>query len=104
MVRAWRAAFGSDPTTEREAIDLALREAPLREAIEAAARDRSGQLDALSLGKWLQRHADRIAERMEFKRAGECKGSATWKICEGGEEFSGSVSKPHARNAKEQDG
>jgi len=80
MLRAWHAAFGANPATGREAIDHALRVPEMREAMEPVARDRSGQLDPLRLGRWLHKAAGRIAAGYEFERAGERQGSALWQV------------------------
>jgi len=82
LLRAWHAAFGEAPTTLREAIDLALRSEShgLRDALEAIARDRSGQVDPLRAGKWLRHVAGRICGGLLFVRVGERNGSARW-VC-----------------------
>jgi putative DNA primase/helicase len=81
LLQAWRTAFGDERRTVREAIDLALRSGEqLNVALEGVCRDRSGQLDALRLGKFLQRVAGRIVGGMEFRREGESRGSACWRV------------------------
>lgn len=82
LLRAWHAAFGEAPKTLREAIDLALcgESHGLREALEAIARDRSGQVDPLRLGKWMRHVAGRICAGLQVDRAGERNGSARW-VC-----------------------
>jgi len=80
MLRAWREAFDTQPATVREMVDFAVNNPNIREAVDAVARDRSGQLDALRLGRWLQRSAGRIVEAMEFRRDGGRQGVARWSI------------------------
>jgi hypothetical protein len=84
VLRAWREAFKGDAVTVRNAIDLALRGGPIgfRDAIEQVARDRSGQLDALRFGRWLQKVAGRIVDGMEFRRHGERSGVAVWCVAQ----------------------
>lgn len=80
MLRAWLAIFGRTPTTVREAIDRALRELPLREAMELVCRDSSGQLDALRAGKWLRHVEGRIVGGAEFRHSGTRQGVALWIV------------------------
>jgi len=78
MLRAWHSAFSKTPTTVREAIDRALHEQGLREAMELVCRDRSGQLDPLRAGKWLRAVEGRIVNGAEFRRAGMKQGTVLW--------------------------
>lgn len=81
LMLAWQAAFKSDSKLIREAIDLAIHsDVVLREGIEQVARDRSGQLDAMRLGKFMQRHAGRIVRGIEIERGDVVCGSATWRV------------------------
>lgn len=80
MLIAWREAFGRHPATVRDAIDRAMTDPKLREPIENVARDRSGQLDALRLGRWLQRSSGRIVSGLEFERSGMRQGTAIWSV------------------------
>lgn len=80
MLLAWREAFGKVAATARDFVTQAIGNTVLREAVEPVARDRSGQIDALRLGRWLQTRAGRIVAGMEFERAGERQGVALWQV------------------------
>lgn len=78
LFAAWRAAFGSSPTTVQEAIGKARESYPrfdggsesvdgdLRDAIQSAAGDK---LDSRRLGGWLRRHKDRVIDGMRLQQA-----------------------------------
>ena len=80
LLRAWLDKFDGHAISVRDAIDAAMNDQGLREAMELVCRDRSGQLDAARLGKWLRRMMGRIADGAEFVRAGERQGSALWSV------------------------
>ena len=80
MLATWRQVFDDRSATVRELIDIAVRNDNVRETVEAVARDRSGQLDALRLGRWLQRVAGRIVGGLEFRRDGTRQGIVLWRV------------------------
>jgi hypothetical protein len=80
MLTTFRQVFGDHAATGRELIDSAVRNDNVRETVEAVARDRSGQLDALRLGRWLQKVAGRIVGGFEFRRDGIRQGAVLWRV------------------------
>ncbi|MFZ5556814.1 MAG: hypothetical protein ACOZDY_08870 [Pseudomonadota bacterium] len=80
ILRAWHDAFAGERVTVRDVIDRGVHDPALREALELVARDRSGQLDALRLGRWLRQVQGRIVAGAEFQRDGARQGVALWSV------------------------
>ncbi|MDE1978301.1 MAG: hypothetical protein KGI86_03125, partial [Betaproteobacteria bacterium] len=85
LLSAWRAHFGNRPQALRDVIGRAIDRASmadfeLRDAIAEVAGDRSGELSALRLGKYLQAHAGRIVAGLAFKRGAMSAGSVRWHV------------------------
>ena len=90
MMQAWGAVFGNESKTAREAVAEATDETyvsgkgkALRDAMEAVAADRAGQINLKRLGKWLSRNAGRICDGREFIKAGERDHVLMWKLTGG---------------------
>jgi hypothetical protein len=87
MLHAWHGAFGSDPTTAREAVEyvsgmppLAESQKQLKEVLSDIARDRGGELNVKKAAKWLQRHVGRRVNGRQFIKADEKDHVALWKV------------------------
>ena len=85
LLSAWHAHFGNRPQALRDVLGRALDRAAagdfeLRDAIAEVAGDRSGEMSALRLGKYLQAHAGRIVSGLAFKRGTLYAGAVRWLI------------------------
>lgn len=85
LLSTWHAHFNNRPQALRDVIGRAIDRASmadfeLRDAIAEVAGDRSGELSALRLGKYLQAHAGRIVAGLAFKRGAMSAGSVRWHV------------------------
>lgn len=85
LLSTWHAEFGGHPQTVRDVIGRAIDRAAagdfeLRDAIAEVAGDRSGELSAIRMGKYLKTHAERIVSGMEFRRGNLYAGSVRWLV------------------------
>jgi putative DNA primase/helicase len=89
LLHAWRAAFGTTPTTARGAITAADNRPDLHDALMAVA-GRSGWIDGRVLGHWLAHRADRVVnlsdkllpEFVAIEAAGHKQGVALWRLAD----------------------
>ena len=85
LLSAWHADFGSRPHAVRDVIGRAIDRAAagdfeLRDAIAEVAGDRSGEMSAIRLGKYLQAQEGRIVAGLAFKRGSVYAGSVRWTV------------------------
>ena len=82
LMAAWRAAFGSMPTTVRKAVDLAeCGNADLRDAMyEFPVESRNG-IDRSRMGWILRKNADRIIGGYAFEKS-SADGRTAWRVIE----------------------
>lgn len=82
LMAAWRAAFGSMPTTVRKAVDLAeCGNADLRDAMyEFPVESRNG-IDRSRMGWILRKNADRIIGGYAFQKS-SADGRTAWRVVE----------------------
>ena len=85
LLAAWHAHFGNRPQVLRDVIGRAIDRAAaadfeLRDAIAEVAGDRSGEMSAQRLGKYLQAHAGRIVAGLAFKRGTMSAGAVRWIV------------------------
>lgn len=72
LLRAWRNAFGDQPASIASAITAAtapgqLADLPLHEALKAIAGERSGEINARRLGRYIKRSVRRIEGGLRFE-------------------------------------
>ena len=80
LMKEWRAAFNSTPTTVRKAVDMAERgHGDLRDAMCEFLVEEKGQINRSKLGHLLKRNANRIVGGLEFQRAG-ADGRTAWRV------------------------
>jgi hypothetical protein len=88
MQQAWRACFGDESVSAREAVD---RVQPydsrpdsdaraLGDVLKEIAADRTGGLSVRRLGKWLQKHGGRRVDGNFFTKTAERAHVALWKV------------------------
>ncbi len=109
LLSAWRAQFGSRPHAVRDVIGRAIDQAAagdfeLRDAIAEVAGDRSGELSAIRLGKYLQAHAGRIVSGLSFKRGAVSAGTTRWIVEHRSDGGSGGVGGSVFNQAQEKTG
>lgn len=88
MLAAWRACFGIEPSTAREAVDRAAAipgmqsesDRLLADVLKEIAAERGGGLSVRRLGKWLQKHGGRRIGGLYFTKATERDHVALWKV------------------------
>lgn len=87
LLSAWHAAFGDEPRTAAEVVELGTEFQPhaqryafadLREALQLACSEKP---NARRLGYWLRRHKDRIVDGLQLKQAGlDATKAARWTV------------------------
>lgn len=80
LMKEWRTAFGSTPTTVRKAIDVAAESRPnLSDAMHDCPVVERGEINPSKLGWLLKKNANRIVGGLEFQRA-EADGRTAWRV------------------------
>ena len=80
LMSAWRAEFGSSPTTVRKAVDLAMSCRPdLLDAMREFPVEERGEINRSKLGWLLKKNANRIVGGYEFQQA-EADGRVAWRV------------------------
>ena len=76
----WYAAFGSNPTTVRKAVEAAGYSHPnLLDAMREFPVEERGEINRSKLGWLLKKNANRIVGRFEFQKA-EADGRTAWRV------------------------
>lgn len=82
LMKAWKAAFGSSPTTVRKAVDAAAYDEPdLLDAIREFPVEERGGINRSKLGWLLKKNANRVVGGLELQRA-EADGRVAWRVAE----------------------
>lgn len=80
LLTAWKAAFGSTPTTVRRAVEMAnIDHADLLDAMREFPVEDRGVINRSKLGWLLKKNADRIVGGLSFQRA-EADGRTAWRV------------------------
>jgi hypothetical protein len=88
MLASWRACFGIEPTSAREAVERTMPTMAgldgdakaLGDVLKEIAAERGGGLSVRRLGKWLQKHSGRRIDGNFFTKASERDHVALWKV------------------------
>jgi hypothetical protein len=75
----WRAAFGSTPTTVRKAVEAAIFNRNLLDAMREFPVEERGEINRSRLGWLLKKNANRIVGGYEFQQA-EADGRTAWRV------------------------
>ncbi|MBU0593845.1 MAG: RepB family DNA primase [Gammaproteobacteria bacterium] len=82
LMAAWRAQFGSTPTTVRKAVDVAYGgDSDLFDAMREFPIEERGEINRSKLGWILKKNANRIVNGFEFQKA-EADGRTAWRVVE----------------------
>lgn len=82
LMAAWRAQFGSTPTTVRKAVDVAYGgDSDLFDAMREFPIEERGEINRSKLGWILKKNANRIVDGFEFHKA-EADGRTAWMVVE----------------------
>lgn len=80
LMSEWSAAFGSNPTTVRKAVELAELSFPdLLDAIREFPVEERGEINRSKFGWFLKKNANRIVGGFEFQKA-EADGRNAWRV------------------------
>jgi hypothetical protein len=84
LLSAWRSAFGTSPTTVREAVEkvhaIGGNKTDLAEVLREIAEDR-GEINRKRLGRWVARHQGRVVNDQRFERdSTKSGGSERWRV------------------------
>ena len=79
LLKEWRKAFGSAPTTVRKAVAGAGMNEDLLDAMKEFPVNDRGDIDRNKLGWFLRRNANRIVGGLEFERT-DADGRAAWRV------------------------
>ena len=80
LVREWHAAFGTEATTVRKAVETArLGNSNLLDAIREFPVEERGDINRSKLGWILKKNANRIVDGCEFQQA-EAAGRTAWRV------------------------
>lgn len=79
LFQAWHAAFGSNPTTVRKALDATSISRELADALAEFPIFERGQINRTKLGNLLRRNADRVVGNSTLKKC-KADGRAAWQI------------------------
>jgi hypothetical protein len=77
LFRAWVDSFGSEPVRVSDVVAGA--NAQLRDVLEELC-GRKGEITTNSVGRWLGKHKDRIADGLVLRDAGVLNGNRRWRI------------------------
>jgi hypothetical protein len=82
LLSAWKNAFGKQGATIPEAIRRAKdRDDVLFDVLDEIAGER-GVINSRRMGRWIERHAKRIADRHYFASSGKRQNYNVWIVCE----------------------
>lgn len=80
LMAAWRAKFGSTPTTVRKAVEMAVHGSnDLLDAMREFPVEERGEINRSKLGWILKKNANRIVGGFEFQKA-EADGRTAWQV------------------------
>ena len=80
LMSEWRLAFGSSATTVRNALDHITSNTALYDAIcNFDVKISHGVIDPTSFGRLLSKHANRVVDGLEFRKA-QADGRLAWKV------------------------
>lgn len=80
LMREWRAAFGTIPTTVRKAVDVAKFSCiDLLDAMREFPVEEHGDINRSKLGWLLKKNANRVVGGLEFQKA-EADGRTAWRV------------------------
>jgi hypothetical protein len=79
LMTEWRAVFGSTPTTVRKAVEAAISNRDLLDAMRELPVEERGEINRSRLGWLLKKNANRIVGGFEFQQA-EADGRTAWRV------------------------
>lgn len=82
LIAAWKQTFGDQEASARQAINQCVLDSndALRDVLADIAMDRGGTLSAKRLGKWLNKHCERIVDGRFIEKSSEIKGVSMFRI------------------------